>query len=368
VIPPGEDLGVNRGEQASDVEKSTVVIGLNTKVTLDSGSWPLLIQQERYYEQNYKTNVRTTYTRIFSVSGSGAAAPSSLSQDSTGITTRLVSSFDNGQTLQTWISRRSPTILFSNTGNTYSLQGTLVGVAYVSSNGVQVASAGTTIQGNVLTESWLLVWDDTDEHRWLPMVVSLANRPGQIAVNSNGITLSYSGSAGYLGITPLYGMSAPLSGEATSWFDGIPSQTLERVRLLNNAARFFPEDASETRSIDPASGDVTISINYQYIQFSDAWNTPALRIAYLPPTLALAAWNGSPIRVNDQPLGSHVDFNYLTPLGRVAGVRDSSSVTVRLPGMAHYWRDYQEPSVSIDPNDPLLAKLVNETQEMVAAG
>jgi len=368
VIPPNEDLGVNRGERASDVEKSTVVTGLNTKVTLDANSWPLLIQQERYYEQNYKTDVRTTYTRIFSVAGAGATAPSALSQDNTAITTRLVSSFGSGQTLQTWVSRRSPTVLLSNTSNAYYLQGTLVGAAYMSSTGVQIAPAGTTIPGSALAESWLLVWDDTDEHRWLPMVISLANRPGQIAVNSNGITLSYSSAAGYLGITPLYGMSAPFSDEATSWFGGIPSQTLERIRLLNRAARFFPADASETRSIDSASGDALISINYQYIQVSDAWNTPALRLAYLPTTLALAAWNGSPIRVNDQPLSSHVDFNYVTPLGRVAGVRDTSSVTVRLPGIANYWRNYQEPSVNIASNDPLLAKLVNETQEMVAAG
>lgn len=368
VLPPNEDLGSNRGEPASNVEKSTVVTGLNTKITLDSGSWPLLIQQERYYEQNYSTSARTTYTRLFNVSGAGASAPSSLSQDSTAISTRLISAFGGGQTLQTWVSRRSPTILFSNTSNAYNLRGHLVAAAYVSDAGVQIAPAGTTIQGSALAESWLLVWDDTAEHRWLPMVISLANRPSQIAVTSNGLTLNYSGDAGYLGITPLYGMSAPLSGEAASWFGGIPSQTLERIRLLNRAARFFPQDASETRSIDPGSGDVSISINYQYIQFADAWNTAGLRMAYLPTTLALAAWNGSPIRVNGQPLENHVDFDYVTPLGRVAGVQDASSVTVVLPGMADYWRNYAEAPVNLDSNDPLLGELVVEIQEMMAAG
>jgi len=200
------------------------------------------------------------------------------------------------------------------------------------------------------------------------LVISMQNRPSQVVLSPNGITLNYTGGAGYLGITPLYGMSAPLSNEVTTWNGGIPSQTVSRIRLLNNAARYFPEDCLETRSINPSSGDASITYDYQYINIQDAWNTSGSRIAYLPTTTALAAWNGSPIQINDQPLGNHVDFDYMTPLGRVAGVANTSSVTARLPGIAEYWRSYQEDPVSVDPNDPLRLELITEIEKMVAAG
>jgi len=283
VIPFDEDLGDHSGELASSVEKSTVVTGLNTKISLDPTSWPLLIQQERYFEVNYRTNVRTLYTRLMEVAGSASGLPGSLSSGSTTITTELNSTF-GGNSLKTWISKRSPTILFHNTNNIYQLRGNLVGVAYATGNGIQVADNNTTIQGSSINESWLLVWDDTDEHRWLPMVISLQNRPSQVAVTPNGITILYSGSADYLGITPLYGMSAPLSSEASTWFDGIPLQTINRIRLLNSAARYFPKDCSESRSINASSGDAYITYDYQYIHFSDDWGTSGSRMAYLPPT------------------------------------------------------------------------------------
>jgi hypothetical protein len=367
VLPPDEDLGHSTGEPASNVEKGTVVTGLNTKVTLDNTSWPLLIQQERYYDQSPSQSARAYYTRLFEVAGATSGAPGSLNTDNTGITTRLVSAF-GGNTLQTWVSKRTPSVLFHNTNNAYQLRGNLVGAAYASSNGIQVVNNNTTIQGSALTESWLLVWDDTNEHRWIPLVISLQTRPGQVVVTPDSITLSYAGTAGYLGVTPLYGMSAPLSNEATSWFGGIPSQTVDRVRDLNGIARVFPETCSESRTINSGSGDAEITFSYQYIQYQDDWNTAGFQVAYLPTTLALAAWDDSPIQVNNQPLNSHVDFEYVTPLGRVAGVPNAATATVRLPGIANYWRTYQEPSVDIDPNDPLQAKLVTEIEKMVAAG
>lgn len=367
VIPYGEDLGENSGEKAPDVEKSNVVTGLNTKVTLDNSSWPLLIQQERYYEISPSPSARATYTRLFEVAGAASGGPTSMTTHNTSIATKLTSTF-GGNSLQTWVSRRSPTNLFHNTNNTYQLRGNLLGVAYASNGVIQVVNNSTTIQGSGIHESWLLVWDDTDEHRWIPMVISMEKRPGQVIVTPNSLTFSYPGAAGYLGITPLYGMSAPLSSDVAGWFGGLPSQTVDRIRTLNRAAKIFPEECLETRSINSSSGDAEITYSYQYIQIVDAWNTPGYQIAYLPTTMALAAWNGSPIRINNQSLASHVDLNYVTPLGRVAGVANTNSATVVLPGVAKYWGSYQEVPVSVDANDPLLVELISEIEKMVAAG
>lgn len=368
VIPPGEDLGSDRGIPAEELEKSTVVTGLNTKVTLDNTAWPLWIYQERYYEQSSSADVRSRYSRLFEIAGAATGTPTSLEVQSTHVATHFTSTFLGSQKLHTWVSNRTPTVLLENTNNVYHFRGGILRVAYLSASGIQVVGDGVTIQGSEMQEGWLLVWDDTDEHRWMPVVFSLQNRPGQVVVNADGLVFNYSGAAGYLGVTPLYGMSSPLSGEVTSWLNGIPQATLDRVRLLNRIAREFPQDSTETRSIDSNTRDVLISTTYQYLQYPDAWNTPAMRLAYLPPTLALAAWDGSPILVNEQPLSSHMDLGYVTPLGRIAGVVNADTVNVRLPGLANVWRGAVDVPPSVDPNDPLLIKLVAELQEMIASG
>ncbi len=368
VIPPNEDLGSERGEPASNVERNTIAIGLNMKATANNNTWPLLIYQERYYEISPSDSVRATYTRLFEVAGATSGSPGSLSATNTNITTNWVSTYSGGQTLRTWVSKRAPAILFENTSQTYQLRGNIIGLAYHTSSGVQVASNNVTIPGNSLTESWLLVWDDTAEHRWRPVVISLQNRPTQIVATPTNLTLTYSGAAGYLAITPLYGMSAPLSSEESAWPGGIPAATIERVRLLNRVARYYPSSSTDAIAVNSSNGDVTLTYTYQYLEFTDTWNTNRVRLAYLPPTLALAAWNTSPIRINNQPLSAHTDLGYVTPLGRVAGVNNSASATVRLPGLATYWRTYQEPTVTVNASDPLRARLIAEIDAIIAAG
>jgi hypothetical protein len=111
-----------------------------------------------------------------------------------------------------------------------------------------------------------------------------------------------------------------------------------------------------------------MSIEYQYTTFQDSWGTSPLTLAYLPPHLALAAWNDSPIRINDQPLESWTDLKYITPLGRIAGVAEVNTVAVRLPGIAKYWR--MIPNIPYPPasGDPLQARLALEVQKIMDAG
>jgi hypothetical protein len=368
VLPPNQDLGDHLGVPASTIERNTSVDGLNLKVTTNSTTWPLIIYQERYYEINSSTSTRTTYSSLFEVAGSTSTQPSALTSSETNITTNLVSTFSGSQTLRTWISKRAPALLFQNSSSTYQLRGNLTAFAYPTANGIQVAQNNATISGSLLSESWILVWDSSTSHRWMPVVISLQNRPSQITATASSLTLTYSGASGYMGLTPLYGMSSPRTTESTTWMQGIPTATAERVRQLNRIARYFPSSSTETTSINNANGDVTKTYTYTYIQFTDTWNTNALRLAYLPTRVALAAWGNSPIRVNELALSQQTDLNYVTPLGRVAGVANASTATVRLPGLATYWRSYQEPGVSVNQSDPLRTKLISEIEKMVAAG
>lgn len=364
ILPLNESTGSDTGIPADSIERATTVTGLNTKVTYNNTSWPLLMQQERYYEIREDPTTRGRYMRFFEVAGSTASGTSSTSSSSTNTTTTITSNFSGG-TLTTRVSNRTPTILFNNTGSQYILTGEFTGIAYPTSGGVEVRTGSASISGSSLSEGWLLVWDDTASHRWAPVVITLQKRPGTITMSSSSLSFNANG---YMAVTPLYGMSEAKSSEETSWPGGIPQATIERIRLLHRAAHAFPASSTDNYSIDSASRDVTLTYTYSYTSFSDDWGTSALTLAYLPPHLALAAWNGSPIRVNNQTYESAVtDFNYLTPIGRFGGAA-GNPVSVRLPGLGDYWRDIPaNPSVPAS-GDTLQASLIQEVQKIVSAG
>ena len=366
VLPSNENVGKLSGEKPQDIEREQVITGLNTKVTQGNSTWPLLIQQENYYNTDTQPDSRGLWFRLLEVAGASAGDPDSLNSQPGEISTLLTSTF-GGHVLKTRISQRSPTSLFETDSDQYQLRGKLVGMAYPSGGGVQVRTGSATVNGADLSAGWLLVWDSTETHRWSPLVVSLQRRPNQIDFSANGLQLSFSGPAGFLAVTPLYGMSAPKSDEVNTWPAGLPAEITGRVQLLDRLARAYPESASESWSIDGSSGDANITYSYNYIEFSGDWGTPPLRLAYLPAHIALAAWNGSPIRSNGLPLEQLLDLGYVTPLGRVAGAPDTNSVKVTLPGIAGYWRNSPDQGAGA-PGDPLRGRLVAEVQKMLNAG
>lgn len=367
ILPSEANTGEHTGENPADIERERVIPGINSKVTLSNNTWPLLIQQETYYNTDSSENSRGRWFRLFEVAGSVAASPTSLAVQEGALASVLTSTFEGSHTLTTWVSSRAPATLYMTSSNVYQLNGSFAGLAYPTSTGIKVKSGSVTIAGSELSEGWLLVWDNADRHRWSPVVLTLERRPSQITFGATGLTLSYSGVAGYLATTPLYGMSHPNPGEDSSWLNGLPQEKIERVQLLDRIARAFPNSVNESWSIN-GNKDATFSFTYNYTQFSGEWNTAPLPLALLPSHTALAAWNGSPIMVNGKPLGQQLDLNYVTPLGRVAGVPNTNTMTVVLPGIAKYWRDKPASTVNPLPGDPVRDKLIAEISKMLAAG
>lgn len=369
ILPLNEDMGQTTGINAGSIERSNVITGLNTKVTLDSTTWPLLYQQERYYEFNEKTDTRAAYFRMLEVAATASGNPTTVTITNNSVSSSIVSTFSGGS-LTTWVSNRAPGILFQNSGTRYRLSGSLVGMAYMNTAGsVQVLTGSATLNGSALGESWLLVWDSTAQHRWAPLVISLQNRPSQVAFSTTGVTLTYSSTAGNLALTPLYGMSDPKPAEEGAWNTRIPQATVDRVRTLNRLARAFPTGGSESLTLS-ANGDAVQTYTYQYLLTGgDAWNTGNTQLAYLPTQTALAAWNGSPILINGQSLENvATDLEYLTPIGRVAGVPGTNTVRVTLPGIANVWRQTPTFSSGYDANDEVQHLLVEQVEKILEAG
>lgn len=367
VMPSDEPRGANTGVRPDTIERSNVYTGLNTKLTVSSNTWPLLYQQERYFEIREEPSTRANHFTLFEVAGTTSGSPTSLQASESGITASITSSY-SGQTLNAWVSKRAPALLFQNTSNTYHLRGRFAGFAYVSPGGVQVRTGSATINGSEMNEGWLLAWDSTGDHRWAPVVISLQRIPSQVRLDSSGLVLTFPGASGYLAVTPLYGMSAPRTNEVNTWPSGIPQVTVDRARLINRAAHAFPMSSTDSLTINSQSGDAEWTYTYQFTTITDDWNTSPLQIAYLPPHTALAAWNGSPIQINGGSYQQTVtDMNFVTPVGRAGGPANTNVARVRLPGIANYWR--QVPSAPAEPSgDPLQAKLVEEVEKILAAG
>ena len=364
---PDENPGSYTGQKPEDIERATTVPGLNTKITVSDTTWPQLIAQESFYSPENRSSGRPRYFPLFQIEASGTSPASLVKQDGR-IVTQLSSTFDGSQTLSTWISSRSPSTLFENSSNLYRLSGSFAGLAYPTTSGIKVATGSTSLSGPDLSAGWLLVWDSTQSHRWSPVVLTLEKRPAQVNLSPDALEITYNSAAGFLAATPLYGMSAPKSEEEFQWPSGLPQDTVDRVELIDRLARAFPMDAQEDWRLDPSNGDASININYTYHQFSGDWSTTPLPIAYLPGHVALAAWNGSPIRVNGAPLESQMDLEYVTPLGRVAGVPDSPSVTILLPQIGRYWLDSFIGKGSPAQEDPVGDRLTKEVQKMMDAG
>ena len=367
------DLGKNTGTVLSALQKSTIVSTALSKVTADTVSWPEILQQETYFELGIR------YFKALTVAGA-STPPAQLTTSTSGPTTVLTSSY-GGETLTTKANTRVPTILFNNTGSQYILQGTIKGVAYrTTSNTTQVQTDTASFTGNQMGENWLLIWEETDNHRWFPLDISLEKKPGQVTFNAGAIDLTFSGGAGRMSVIPLYGMYDPLPGkgpvyasndryndEVKEWNLGnLQSKhgvnIVTRARDLAHIAQAFPVDWTETITVQ-ANKDATISTSYTaYDEFTNAWGKSPRRIAYLSPVHALAIHQNGQIN-----LANKFEFTppYVLPLGVMAGV-NGSTATLTLPVLSKYWKDALSVPPAPTTGDPLQVRLETELQKFDA--
>jgi len=275
--------------------------------------------------------------------------------------------------------------------NLLRLGGAVEGLAYLSSEGVKTAGK-QTVAGKELAAGWLLVWFGEEYHpnitagrrdagtgalrryigarletRWTPTpaLVSLQHRPNEITLDDAGLSITFPESAGSVVIWPLYGLQKVDVRSIRNWGEGIPQGVVKRAKLLDRVARAWPNRADEKWTFDDATGDLRITCAYEYTTIADDWNTKPLKLALLPPTVALAAWGQTPIRID----GKLTDLDYPVALGRIAGVADADSITATLPGLARLWREPPRRQVPrLVKDDPLREKLIAEIDKMLSAG
>ncbi len=236
-------------------------------------------------------------------------------------------------------------------------------------NRVAVLRAGGEMRVPAMAQGWLLVsfagasgWTVFDA----PVLVALQRRPQSIRLDGDGLHLTFGAGAGDIVVALLYGYNKPLQKGATlpvdtllsdvrtwEWANGLPDAVRERCNRLYRILRAIPVHADEQFAVE--GDDLILRTRYTYHTIRDDWNTPAERLAPLPPVLALAwmagqrKWAQKPFPM--QVSGELLDPDIMTPYGPWVGARNTDEVTIRFPLLkyVHLHEEYPLPEGNLHP-------------------
>jgi hypothetical protein len=247
--------------------------------------------------------------------------------------------------------------------------------------GTRVLKQGESLSSPSQTAPWVLVsfsgakgWEDWDA----PILIVLQHRPSQISLNEKGLSLSFPKEAGDIVLMPLYGYFKPpqqgkdflsqhnLPSKNISpwqWTKGLPQDVFNRCQYFSRVLRAFPLHVEERFAL---SGDKLIireSFKWRYIK--DDWNTKPLRLAPLPPVLALAWWSGNrgyaqkpfPMTIS-RPI---TDPDLFTPYGPWLGVENVDAYEMQFP-LLRYIHVTEEPKL---PNFEKTPQVVKEAYDSI---
>jgi hypothetical protein len=166
-------------------------------------------------------------------------------------------------------------------------------------------------------------------------------------------------------VLPLLGFYHPPAAETERWKNGLPDETARRCRRWASRMKAFPLTCTESRWVDPRGDVVKIRHRFSHIDVKDAWNTPAERIAPIPPVVALAKSYGFAVELGAEPC----DLPIAIHTGPYAGVAGSATVEFAVRGLAAYRNERLVRDVPDDAGAAsLLEEIGAELRKMVDAG
>jgi len=248
-------------------------------------------------------------------------------------------------------------------------------------DGVRVFERGAT-PSRPMTEPWLVCWFN-EADGWVlwdaPVLVVLQHKPESIALTRDGLTLRFPNEAGLMAIMPLFGYGKlplspesdylakhglPSAGLATSrWSEALPKPVIDRCRYFTGMLRIIPIYCREEFALD--GDDLLIRSRFRWLPIEDDWHTKPIKLAPLPPTLALAWWAGKhsaerpfPMTFSDEIRDPHL----FTAYGPYAGVENADGYTVRMK-VLQYIHMAEKPQPADVAAYPIAAPVLNRLQD-----
>jgi hypothetical protein len=155
-----------------------------------------------------------------------------------------------------------------------------------------------------MDQPWIAVHLDSAPGRpgwstcWL---VALQHRPREAQLSSDGLDLTFDGPAGFVALMPVHGsrkLTPPAEAGQAPHSVGMDGPACERwARVL----RHWPLNCREEFQVLPGRDRLRLRGTCSYVDIQDDWGTSGLRMAPLPPTLALALRTGFPGDLSETP-------------------------------------------------------------------
>jgi len=320
---------------------------------------------------------------------------------------QMTFTYGGSSELNLWVSRLSPAILLQSQANTLRLfsgdvagnefytnqweqldiHGTLAPsypkyVAFPTSNGITIQTLSTSDTSlSSLSQNWMLLWYGDNSHfldtkmplsyLWTvpqqnayqadtPLLIVFENQPTAIKHSTEeGVDLSFSGSAGYVTLLPLYGRDVLRASETETWAQGLPTEVSQKIQWWADHLCAYPVSVSETYAYNEGSDTATITENINFLNVCSG----GIQFAPIPPMLGIVK---DALGVSFS--GTVVDGNLPTEFGPSLGIENTNQYTWSVSGLKKYTDSKRIIANSGQTPPELEQELDNEVQKIIAAG
>ncbi len=194
----------------------------------------------------------------------------------------------------------------------------------------------------ILAENWILLWFDDDAAYQVPVLLTLAQPPDRIELNSDGVFVTYGEGAG----NSLFVVSLPFGAETLAPDDVAawtgeeakgkgakksiePALPVEHCRLMSRLTSQWPAVVQEYFWIDRENGRVEIEDHFTYRIIGSGWGTTVEAFAPIPPVVSLARDMGMAVTTDGNTRID--DAGYPTKYGPLRFVPNSAVSRWQIP-------------------------------------
>ena len=187
-------------------------------------------------------------------------------------------------------------------------------VAYMSAKGYRVIGPREcnfptfdAIDEDAFAAPWILVW--LAGNNPLPLLLLFENPPIRVETLARSQGLKFDGPAGLIAVCPLAGCDRWLPQQRAALAKGLDDRTRAMIETWSRLRLAAPIGCHETIRVDRQRSRIDVCQKFEYLETTDAFGTQALKIAPLPPLLAMA----HQAQVDGAKLGFEVDGEVIDP-------------------------------------------------------
>lgn len=239
-------------------------------------------------------------------------------------------------------------------------------LAYESQGKIKIVDAKKGIHGSDMSANWVLAWfnggagwDEFDT----PYLFVLQKRPQLVQCYADtALFFSYTDSAGTIQGMPLYGETLQRLSDTANWKNALPTDVVDRCRYWSHVLVNAPDEVTRTAKVDYEKDQLTVKDEFSYLNITDDWKTPGIKIAPVSPILSLAAHAGNINIAVSKPVQ---DLHMATLQGPFAAANNADKILFRVNGMLHYTREVRDVKIA---NDPQTHQAQAELNQIVKGG